>query len=116
MTATIGSRITIGPYAQGEIPDPLLYTFLDFDGNPIPLDDFDERVGFLRQPGATTAVERTIDTTDTEGQVQWTWATDDLENSGTHYLSLWVGDGVQLLYEASFRFYVRPSRDIPGGS
>lgn len=74
------TSITLDPYVEGEVPEPLLYQFQDSTGTPIDLTDYDAtfhlRIG-------TTAVELTAEVSDEDsGEVTHTWAEGELVRSG----------------------------------
>lgn len=102
--------ITVGPYKQGEIPDPLVYTFDDAAGTPIPNDGFTGKAE-LYPPGATEPIEAELDLDDSI--LEATYIIPELEAWGTHRLDFFVGNNGQLRYAQSFRFYVYPSTVVP---
>lgn len=69
--------IRIGPYCNGERPEPLSYTFLDADGDPIDLTGYTATFR-LSINGATGESNAATVTTPASGLVTYTWAADDL--------------------------------------
>lgn len=70
--------ITIGSYVAGEVPEPLEYSFLDADGDPLDLTGF--TVTFRLSFDGAAGVESSADlsATPTDGTVTYAWAAGDL--------------------------------------
>ncbi len=69
--------IQLGPYASGEIPEPLEFQFLDADGDPIDLTGY--TATFVFNINGNTGTERVADvTTPAEGKVTYAWQDGDI--------------------------------------
>lgn len=85
--------VCIGPFTEGEIPDPLVYTFLDADGNPIPIAGYAVRLVYAERgtPGAPTT--RTGATGAQPGEATYPWVAADLARRGRYRGEFWAGNG-----------------------
>lgn len=107
------SDISIGPYTAGEVPPPLVYTFLDADGDPIALNTgFTGVFRFGRRRTTDDIVERTADVADDEtGSVTFTWVDGDLDVAGLYVGEFWVTSDANEY--ASERIAWRVRRAVP---
>lgn len=82
----------LGPYTEGEIPEPLVVTFTDADGNAIDLTGYTAKLVHLLPDGTDTTSAATV-TSAAAGQVTYTWGATDLAAAGLHKAVVWVGNG-----------------------
>lgn len=100
--------IKLGPYAKGEIPEPLQVTFKTHDGTAIDLDGYtaDFVIEKVDAPQATDSAlgqgTATIPTP-ASGITQYSFVEADMEYAGWYEGQMWVGNGTQRL--ASRKFY-----------
>jgi hypothetical protein len=98
----------LGPYVEGEIPEPWAHTFADADGGVIDLTGFDARITWRVNGG--TQVEHVAPVTDpVGGEVTYEWQEGDL-TAGTLRGELTVDNGSSR-YVQRFAMRVR----TPGG-
>jgi hypothetical protein len=83
--------ITIGPYTDGERPEPLEYQFLDADGDPIDLTGY-TAVFRLSIDGATGTETAATLSAPRGGRVTYTWGAGDL-TEGTLAAEFEVSNG-----------------------
>lgn len=90
-----GPTLEIGPYVVGEIPPPLEYTFLDFNGVVINLTGYTVRFQRAEILGAfTNAVTVNANLTDpVNGRVTYTWTAADFSSPGRYGGMFFVGNG-----------------------
>lgn len=67
----------IGPYVQGEIPEPLEYQYLDDAGDPIDLNGFTATFT-LETPQGQASLPAAV-ATPAEGKVRHTWLAGELD-------------------------------------
>lgn len=101
MTTALGCGVQVlccGPFIAGEIPDPLAYTYLQADGQPIDLQGyqvkfcFAERwMGQMKQGNA-----QTLDPAG--GTVSYGWAATDLALPGRYLGMFWASKANQRSY------------------
>lgn len=110
--------ITLGPYSQGEIPEPVTHTFQKSDGTPEPLTSgtFTSKLEFRRW-NTSTVVEK-VATPENQvtlpGQVTWAWIASDVATAGDFEGELWVGNASNARYRSQrFRWLIRPSIAVP---
>src|SRR5688572_17954835 len=100
MTRSIDDFIGIGPYRAGEIPEALVHTFKDNDGNPIWLGDAASstfqfrRLGDAETRGGACEILEQGDEGDvgtaTRGQVRYEWAEGDIDDTpGMYAGNIW---------------------------
>lgn len=81
-------------YTVGEIPAPVLYTFLDSSGTAINLTGFS--VKFQYQPitenGSTVVIREGNLVSPLAGQVEYLWVADDFATEGRYRGQFWVGN------------------------
>jgi hypothetical protein len=113
------NSIQLGPYSQGEIPEPVTHTFLKSDGTP---DGFTPNGTFVakleyRRWNTTVVVERTpivaADQAANAGQVTWSWVAADIAAYGDFEGELWVGNGTNRYRSQRFRWLIKPSVAVP---
>jgi hypothetical protein len=110
--------IIIGSYAQGEIPEPFIHTFLRVDGTPDALQPgtWSGQLIFRKwnTPTLTVKSATILDQTASPGQVSWSWATTDVSQFGDFEGELWVGNAGTARYRSQrFRWLVRPTLAQP---
>lgn len=69
--------ITIGPYVEGEVPEPIEYQFLDADSAPIDLTGFTATFSLGYRTTAGQSLDADVSTPD-EGRVTYVWRAGDL--------------------------------------
>lgn len=101
------NTVCIGPFVQGEVPPPFVYTFLDADGDPIDLSG-GYTARFVYQERDGTPVTRTATVlAGTGGQVSYTWVAADFPSPGQYTGRMWAGNGanrwasVRILYDVA---------------
>lgn len=110
--------ITLGPYSQGEIPEPVTHTFLKSDGSPDALTGgtWSSKLEYRRW-NTTPVTEKSATVQDQStlpGQVTWTWAAGDVAAYGDFEGELWVGNAGTNRYRSQrFRWLVKPSIATP---
>lgn len=83
----------LGSYVAGEIVEPWLYVFRDFDGQAIDLTSYEARVCY-RLDGGTQVVRTATATTDgSDGSFEYAWVEADLATAGVLAGEMWVGNG-----------------------
>lgn len=112
------TTIRLGPYFQGEVPEPVLFTFLKADGTRDPLTGspvFTSKFEFRRWNTATpTELPATLaDQIATPGDVSWAWGTTSMATPGDYEGELWVGNTVNKYRAQRFRWAVLPSVQVP---
>lgn len=101
--------ITIGPYTQGEIPDPLTYQFQDSSGNPIDLSGgYVARFEYSERDGSPVLANAAVSNA-AAGQVTYTWTGSELSAAGHYTAFFWVGNGTNRLASIPLYFSVRLS-------
>lgn len=77
-------------YAVGEWPEPIDYSFLDADGDPIPLAGFTP-TATIEHDDTVTSYDDEVEVTDApNGTVTFTWPDQTLEAPGAYVLMIWV--------------------------
>lgn len=105
--------ITKGPFKTGMRPDPLLHTFDDWTGAPIPLEDYTPTARMIA-PRATESVALTCTFQDAEeGIVRIEWPSEPFEISGTYYLDVFVASAGPIYASDRIRFYVHKAVPTP---
>src|SRR5215475_4870691 len=112
--------VIIGPYSAGEIPEPVLHTFLKADGTPdgfTPNGTFSSRFEYRRWNTTTPIIELTpvvaADQAANPGQVTITFGATDIATAGDYEGGLWVGNGTNRYRSQRFRWLVKPSIAVP---
>ena len=99
--------IDIGPFVTGEKPPPLIYQFLDANGNPINLATaYTARFCYRERDGLPTTANATFADA-TTGQVQYTWTGNEFPTPGHYYGEFWVGNGSSRFASVLLEFDVR---------
>lgn len=98
---------TIGPYVVGEIPPPLVYSFLDSSGSPIDLTSgYTAKFSYGEQSGTATLADAAV-TSAAAGQVTYTWTGAEFTAPGHYRMEFWTGNGTNricsILLEADVR-------------
>ena len=84
--------IRIGPYVEGEIPEPLEYQFLDASGAALNLAGY--TAAFRLKVGvAPTLVLPAAVSTPAEGRVEHVWQAGELATSRSVRCQFWVTNG-----------------------
>lgn len=114
------NAVILGPYSQGEIPEPVVYTFKKSDGTPDTLPPgppaFTAKFEYRRW-NTTTPVELSATVLDqtipaNAGQVTWAWTGTDMAVYGDFEGELWVGNGTNRYRAVRFRWVVTPSVQV----
>jgi hypothetical protein len=101
--------VCLGPFVAGEIPDPLVYEFLDADGNPMDLTGYTASFAYAELWGTPAAVRSAVADGST---VTYTWQASDLAVPGRYHGELWTGeaDGIPAYASVQLRWNVhRPA-------
>lgn len=78
-------------YAVGEWPEPVDYSFLDADGNPISMAGYTPTATIEDPDGVIVGYDDEVEVTDApNGTVTFTWPDDTLDTAGTYTLMIWV--------------------------
>lgn len=89
--------VYIGEFVAGEKPEPVVVTFTDADGNPIPLtgDPGYTAVWRMSINGGDAIDQNAVVTSPDGGETTYTWDADDLLDPGHYRARMWVGNGTQ---------------------
>ncbi len=89
----------LGAFAAGEVPPPLVVTYLDFNEDPVNLVGFtnlqvniDEELGSNQNPLGLGSV---VLTDAANGVLEYTWVRDDMFDIGEYTAQAWVNNGSQ---------------------
>lgn len=96
----------IGPWTQGEIPENLVYQFLDSDGEAIPLSGF-EGVFVIQKIGAV-GEERAVVVDEVANHVTYAWVEADLAEVASFAGQFWVGNGEHRHASTDYEWDVEP--------
>ncbi len=112
------NAIRLGPYAQGEIPEPVTYTFLLASGSPDALlpPTFTAKLEYRRWNAPVPVTEKAATVLDQvvfAGQVTWSWAAPDVAAFGDFEGELWVGNGTNRYRSQRFRWVITPAVFAP---
>lgn len=103
-------NVQIGPYVVGEKPVPLLYTFLDSNGNVIDLTGYTAKFAIHESLGLTSGtLNATVNNPPTAGVVQYTWAGTEFLTPGHYRARFWVGNLAQRFASVLITFAVADS-------
>lgn len=107
------SNRTIGPYVAGEIPPPLVYSFLDSTGAPISLTaGYTAKFSYREQENPVATLAAAAVTNAAAGQVTYTWTGAEFPAAGHYLMEFWVGNGTNrlcsILLESDVRTPVGP--------
>lgn len=97
----------IGPWTRGEIPESLVYTFLDADDNPIPLDDYDA-VFVIQKLDGSPGEERPVTVDEVNSTVTYDWLEADLAEEASFAGMFWVGNGTHRFASTDYEWDVEP--------
>jgi hypothetical protein len=114
------NSVILGPYAQGEIPESVIYTFLKADGTTdafLPASPaFTAKLEFRRWNTLTPVTEivaSVLDQTVLPGQISWNWTAASVATAGDWEGELWVGNvvagGSGRFRSQRFRWVVTPA-------
>lgn len=103
----------LGPFTEGEIPEPLTVTYTDAEGGALNLTGYDARWVFERERDG--ALERMADVVApaADGQARYTWVDGDLGEHGKYRAEMWVGNGTNRFASEPFEFTVRRALAVP---
>ncbi len=100
----------LGAFAAGEVPPPLVVTYLDFDENPVNLSGFgnlqvniDEELDAAQNPLGTGAV---VLTDAPNGVLEYTWVRDDMLDIGEYTAQAWVNNGTNFFASDLYTYTV----------
>lgn len=86
--------IDLGVFTQGEIPAPLRYTFLDFDGLAIDLTaGYTAKFNWWLVGQAAVTGNASVIAPPTGGLVEYVWTGAEFLTPGRHEAQFWVGNG-----------------------
>jgi hypothetical protein len=105
------TSLTIGPYVSGEIPPPLVYTFLDSTGAPINLSvGYTAQFSYREQESSSSTLTGATVTNAVAGQVTYVWTGAEFPTAGHYLMEFWTGNGTNrfasILLEADVRMPV----------
>lgn len=105
----------LGPYRQGEIPEPLLDTFRDASLVPVDLSGYEARwiIEFPDGTSATRAATVLAQTGATKGQVEYDWDPADLTQRGDYRAEMWVGNGNNRFASIKYVWTAHPAIAVP---
>ena len=85
-------KIVLGVYAAGEIPAPLVHVFKDADKTPIDISGWTLKGFRISGPdGSPSLGVGTYAITDgPNGEVTYTWVSDDMQSIGSYRGIMWV--------------------------
>lgn len=87
------STVRIDELKVGEIPNPLVYQFLDGDGNPLNLTGYTAKVNIGEKTGGLSVTNGTATITDApNGKVTYTFTGGEFPTPGHWEIELWVGN------------------------
>lgn len=106
---------TVGPFVEGEIPQPLTVTFEDSAGDTINLTGYTGELRYtLRSDGVDSTVVRAATIpTPPDGTVVVQWDAIDMLVEGEYIGQVWVGNGVSRLASYLIRWIVLDSAVSP---
>lgn len=107
----------LGAFAAGEVPPPLVITFLDFNKNPVNLTGFtnlqmniEEELGL----GAGTLGSGTVTLTDaTNGVFEYTWVRADMITVGEYTAQGWVDNATNFFASDLYTYTVYDGPEEP---
>lgn len=83
-------KISLGVFAAGEIPLPVVHAFKYADGDPIPLTTYTPTV-YIEGPEGVNAGQGTLTVVDAmAGTLSYTWHEDDMQTPGKYRMLLWI--------------------------
>lgn len=75
--------VDLGSFADGEVPEPLVYAFLDAAGDPIDLTGYTATFSLKVGDADAQTLPATV-STPLEGEVTHTWLDGELERQGSY--------------------------------
>lgn len=114
---TAATVTDLGTFTEGEIPPPLIFTFVDAAGAALDLSAF-EAGKFEMQRFGGTAIEKvaaisTAPSGATKGQATYVWVTGDM-TAGTWYGEMWAIHTTTNRYVSDkFTWFVAPAVKVP---
>ena len=107
----------LGAFAAGEVPPPLVVSFLDFDKNPVNLTGFSNlQMNIeeeLDQGAGTLGAGGVLLTDPTGGVLEYTWVRADMTIVGEYTAQAWVNDGVQFYASDLYTYTVYDGPEDP---
>lgn len=105
----------LGPYRQGEIPEPLLATFRSASGQPLDLTGYEARwiMEFPDGTSATRTATLLAQTGATKGQVEYEWDPADLTQRGDYRAEMWVGNSTNRFASIKYVWAAYPAIAVP---
>lgn len=112
--ATI-KKISLGAFAAGEIPGPIVHSFLDKNGVVIDITDWVVLGFYVEGPEGTVEMGAPFISDEENGVVTYVWQADDMQVPGDYSGLLWIQNTASnpSLRLASYRF-VWTVEDGPG--
>ena len=109
--------VELGSFVVGEVPTPLVYRFLDADGQPINLTGFGVATfqwsEVVRGQYLLPVVEVAVVTNAVDGQVTYTWDGDEFDAPGEYAALFYVNDGTNQYASDELRWQVCLSIGTP---
>lgn len=104
----------LGTYMLGEVPPPLVYTFLDSGGAAVDLSDgYTARFNYGEHDGAASSAAAAV-TDGAAGQVTYTWTGAEFTTAGQYTAEFWVGNGTTRLASVPITWNVQvPTGPVP---
>jgi hypothetical protein len=112
------TAVILGPYSQGEVPEPTVYTFLKSDGTPDPISGYTGKFEYRRWNTSTVVEKVSPNVTvaaDASGQVTITWVTADMATFGDFEGDLWVGNNANKYRSVRLKWMVKPAVAVATG-
>ena len=110
MTLEAQKVVRIGPYAKGELPQPLLITFKNADDTVINLTGFTADMVIVpvdHVDSGLGAGAATVESPETDGVTQYVFVAADMDTVGLFRAQMWVGDGAnQRLGSDIYEYFV----------
>jgi lysophospholipase L1-like esterase len=103
--------VTLGTYALGDVPPPLVYSFLDSTGVPIDLSG-GYSAAFTCQEHDGPPFSGTAEVTSgPAGQVTYTWAGGEFPTQGRYTAYFWADNGTNRITSVPINFLVQYTED-----
>lgn len=115
MARTWHAATSIGIFAKGEKPDPLLVTFTDTGGVALDLTGFTASCKIEQVDSSTTglATGTAVLNNAAGGIVQYTFTDADMNTAGLFRLQVWVGNGTRRYASELFEYKVSEDTEAP---
>ena len=105
------ASVALGTYALGDVPPPLVYSFLDSTGVPIDLSE-GYSAAFTCQEHDGPPFSGTAEVTSgPEGQVTYTWAGGEFSTQGRYTAYFWADNGTNRITSVPINFQVQYTED-----